>query len=771
MVFAMRYPRAVWVCIAVLTLAAALQLGQLQINIAPQSLLVDDSAEQRFYRDTVAMFGADNVTVVYVRDPDLFSAKRLAAVKATVRALERLPFVDRTHSLFSVPEIRVHDDLVTTAPYLETLPDSAQQANRIKSAALKNPFVRRNLLSDDGTTLAINVYLDSAFYAAEPDADTRIADAIDAAIAPLAGTVAEAWQIGLPYLRGAIAEQAGREQHRLLAAAFAVLLLSLSLLFRRRSALLIPLLTASLSVIWLLGAMAFFGVPLTVLTATVPVLLVIIGSTEDIHLLAEYYATVSGRHGRRAAVRRMARRLGLAVGLTFLTSCLGFAAAGLNPVGLVREFGLVAASGLAINFLLTVFLVPALLGALGETAETCGPNATTKRPRTAARITRSILAHRRLVVAGGVAALGGCAYLAGNLHIDNSLSRYLPVGSGAQQRTLAMQRDLAGIHSFQIVVDGRVDGAFERVRYLAEIRKIQRLVSRHSHFDHSLSFADYVAVLNSAVNDSGEPALPAEDDVVATLTLFVDPGEVRQFVSPDARKASIVVRHGIASSRDLRAELAALERDLQAQLDPDLSARITGHSVLASQAADDLVVGQFRSLSLVLLAIFVVVSLLFRKAAAGLLAAFVAGAPIAALFAVMGMAGIPLDSTTSIIAAVAVGVGVDHTIHLMVRYKRHVDTGISAPDAVVLTVRNEAKPIAAVSLALALGFATLTLSDFLPVYYFGMLSALAVLFGLLATFTLAPALLAGIRLASVWDAPGKGARRIDTDRPRIARAS
>ena len=278
-----------------MSVAAATQLPNLHIAISPQSLIVEGDPDQQFYADTVATFGSDRITIVYISDPALFSPEKLTAIRSVIDAIEALPFVDKTRSLFSVPEIRVQDDLVTTRPFLEELPRSEQEAERIQISALKNPFVRKNLLSLDGTALAINVYLKESIYAEGADADSHVAEAIEAAIAPLAGTVDEVYQIGVPYVRSAIAEEVSHEQYQIILSGFAVLLLALALMFRRGSALVIPFITASLSVIWLLGAMAALDIPLSVLTAIVPVLLVIIGSTEDIHLLAEYYEGHLGR--------------------------------------------------------------------------------------------------------------------------------------------------------------------------------------------------------------------------------------------------------------------------------------------------------------------------------------------------------------------------------------------------------------------------------------------------------------------------------------------
>lgn len=752
MAWAMRHPRAVLLGVLFVSLAAAAQLPNLQIAISPQSLIIEGDPDQRFYQDTLATFGSDRITVVFVSDPGLFQPAKLQAIREAVEAIEALPFVEKTRSLFSAPDIRVDDDLVTTDPYLERIPSDASQAAEIRTSALRNPFVRNNLFSTDGHALAINVYLHGDGPEPDPAFDTHVSEAIDRAIAPLAGRIDTVYQVGLPYVRSEIAKAVSREQIQLIGASFAVLLLTLMLMFRKTSALWIPLVTASLSVVWLLGAMAALQMPLSVLTAMVPVLLVIIGSTEDTHLLAEYYDGVSRGLGRRRAARSMARRLGLAVGLTFATSYIGFLTVGANPIGLVREFGLVASSGLAINFVLTALLVPVLLSHLGETQirATTGPFA-----RAYGALSRDlgglILTNRRSFLVLCVGVLAGCLYAGTSVHVNNNLLNYFAGDSPIHGRIDRLRTQLAGLHTLQIVVDGHIDDAFERVRYLEELHKIQRYVARHPALDHSISFADYLALLNSAVNDTGRPALPYEDDVVRALMLFVGPDDVREYLSEDRSKASIVVRHGISDSTELTRVLDEIEAFVASKVDPDLAVTITGESILNGNAVNHLMFGQLRSLGLILAGILLIVSLLFVTVKAGLIAVAINVFPVAALFGVMGVAGIPLDSATTMIAAIAVGVGVDHAMHFMVRYNRHFRGRTDEITAVTRTIRDEAKPIGAATMALAAGFGTLTLSSFPPIHYFGLLSSMTMLFAFLATFVLAPILLSFVRLITIWD--------------------
>ena len=238
-----------------------------------------------------------------------------------------------------------------------------------------------------------------------------------------------------------------------------------------------------------------------------------------------------------------------------------------------------------------------------------------------------------------------------------------------------MHDRLSGLETFSVVVEGHIDGTFQKLRYLEEIVKIQRFLEQHEAFDFTLSFVDYLSLLNSAVNETGEPELPGDDEVIDSLSLFFRHKDIRPFVSPDFSRASIVVRHSTGSFQCLRTALDEVRRYVAENIDPDLDVRMTGGSILNSNAADAMVAGQARSLLLMLLVVFAVISLLFVNVRAGLIALVPNLFPIVVLFGVMGAAGIPLDTGTAMIAAIALGICVDHTIHFMVRYNKHLRSG------------------------------------------------------------------------------------------------
>ncbi|TNG02023.1 MAG: cyclic nucleotide-binding domain-containing protein [Gammaproteobacteria bacterium] len=758
LMFPIRYSWPILICILLLTVAATSQLNQLQIHISPQALTVDGDPAQEFYQQSVATFGADKITIVFLQDASLLVSDNLKAIKTVVEEINSLPFVSHTQSLFSVPNVTVTDEVVRAEPFLQRFPNNLEEKNLVLRSALKNPFVNRNLLSADGTAMAINVYM--ADSPRDLDFDRRASSAIELVLMPLQDRLDQVYQVGVPYVRSAIADQIQHDQHLIVISAMGVLLLSLLVTLRRGSAMFVPLVTASLSVVWTLGSMAILGIPINVMSASVPVLLIIIGSTEDVHLLSEYYKGIENRHSRLRAIRYMAKRMGLAIGLTFLTTFFGFLAIGANPVSLVRDFGLVAAMGLAFNFIITLLLLPVYLKYFGERHSI--NKVSWIRPLYRQFVTwlsRIILSYRPLILFALVGVVVGASYSALSLRVNNSILDYFDENSPIRQRAMEVHQKLSGLETFSIVLNGHIRGAFEQVMYLEEIQSIQRYLEEHPEFDYSVSIVDYLAVLNSAVNETGEPELPEEDEVVETLLLFAKHKDIKKYISADFSQASILVRHNISGSEDLAESLADLKHFIKTNTDKGLEIRITGQSILSNNASDYLAVGQIKSLSFMLLTIFIVVSLLFVNVKAGLIAVVSNLFPIVMLFGIMGYLGIPLDSGTSLVAAIALGVCVDHTMHFMVRYNQELRSRNNELDAIITTIQKEATPITAATIALAAGLGTLTLSSFEPVIYFGLLSALVILIAFIANFLITPILLSYIRLMSLWEVLSISLRR------------
>ncbi|MCG7908873.1 MAG: MMPL family transporter [Candidatus Thiodiazotropha taylori] len=735
--------------LAVVTGAAVSQLHQLQIHVSPQRLNLEESPMKQFYEKTVDTFGTDNITQIYVQDTDLFAVQRLQNIREMVSRLQDLPFVEQAESLFSLPHLRVIDETVYTSAYLEQLPRSPQQAEFIRLQALLNPFVRDNLLSDDGTAMVVNLHL--KLNEIQPGFDTKAAAAIETAIQPLTKQVDEAFQIGLPYIRLLVHDQILKDQKFLLPLALLILLLTLMLIMRRTNAVMIPLLTASLSIVWTLGAMAALNIPVSVMTAVVPVMLIIIGSTEDIHLISEYQKGVRKGLGRQLAIQFMFKRMGLAVFLTFMTSSLGFLSVSASPIQLLREFGLVAFSGLALNFIITATLVPVYLKIFGEQKQALGKkNRHHMAEYMIGFVSQVVLQRKKIILICTFSALVVAAYGSFSVKVNNNILDYFDENSPVTHRISVLQEKLSGIETFSIVVNGATENTFQKTKYLQELSKIQSYLNSRQEFDSSLSIADYFSLVNSAVNDSGLPELPEDDAVITELANFSNHKNIHSFVTQDFSQARIVVRHSLSSSFELNQALDALRSYIQNNTDPTLNIKLTGESVLTAHAADHIADGQTKSMLMMLVVIFAVISILFNNFKAGLLATLPNLFPIIILFGVMGYFNIPLDTATTMITAIALGICVDNTMHFMVRYNHTLRQHKKQSTAIYVTMREEAAPITAASISLSLGLGMLFFSSFTPLAYFGLLSGMVILLAYYANFFITPLLLSSTQLVTQW---------------------
>ncbi|ODB82081.1 hypothetical protein A3194_19255 [Candidatus Thiodiazotropha endoloripes] len=740
MTHAARYPWFVITLLGIVTSIALLQLPELKIEISADGIMVNDPQALSLYDTTVETFGSENATMIYLGDEQLLTSDNLAAIQKAAGKIEAIASVSEVTSLFSMRYLRTVEGYIHTTPYFQTIPETSAGILSTARAARLNPLVERNLLSNDGSVMALNVFFDKS--ERKSGFDEKIANELDLALAPLKQRLQQVFHIGDPSIRTGISEQIRRDQKIILPMAFLVLILTLGIMLKRFTAAMIPLLTATLSVIWILSIMAVLEIPVNIMTSIVPVILIIVGSTEDIHLISEYQSGIAKGLDAIDANHLMSRHMSTAIMLTFVTTCLGFLSITLNQIDLLQQFGLVAAVGLTLNFIITISLVPACL-------QLTTPQPLTEKHeraygfyRLALRIFGHISSKPKLYISILMACILYSGYWASSIEINNNVMDYFDSTSELPLQVDLLQQKLSGIHALSVVVSGGKD-AFLKLDNLKQLQKIQQYIKSSRLFDKSFSFANYMAVVHSGIDGelSDTPYLPDSDDQISNYMALLGHTNARSFVSSDYSQARIIIRHSINSSNQLNQAIAAIHSFARDSIDSDLTIQVTGESYLNSQAVDYMADGQLRSLLLMLIIIFSIISLMLMDVRIGLVAVLVNLYPISMLFGLMGYLKIPLDTGTIMIAAIALGIGVDHTMHFITRYQRLLNNGLSITDSITQVIRHESLPIYSTALALAMGFATLALSTFPPVALFGLLSALVMLLALLGAFVITPLLL------------------------------
>ncbi|MEN8174335.1 MAG: efflux RND transporter permease subunit [Pseudomonadota bacterium] len=748
------YPWQTLLIIVVITLVAALQLPNLRVIISVEGMMLRDDPTAAVHEELKKRFPAAEGLVVVFHHDTPFSPEQLKTIKGFIKDTEQLPFVSRTVSLFNVNHITSEESEIKSTPFLEPLPETTEDFEARVANAAANPLLANNLISPDGHTFAVRVFLDRP--KDDRGFDVRAVTAVESILAGVRPQFADSFQLGTPVLRDAITSKIKEDQKQILGGAVAVLLLVLSIILRRVNGALIPLLTSVVSIVWTLAFMAAMGIPINVMTSIVPALLVIIGSTEDIHLVAEYYSGIQSGLKKPDALDRMAKHMGTAILITAITTYLGFVSIATNNIELLQQFGVAASSGIMINFLITAALVPAWLKLTDRSKAPTGPVAPPDNSRELAESADELEERplrNRAVAATLLLVTGLAIWGITKVEVDNDPMSHFDPTDPFIQNIHNLSDYLAGVETFSVVLRSRIEDTFLKLRYLNEVKELQEYLDRTDRFDKTLSFADYVSVVNVIMeeDDSGDLYLPDEDDILREYMLFIDHKDISDYVTRDFSESRIIVRHRIGSSRELEDIVEGIKEFARNNTDAGLDVAITGDAILRTHAAHAMAYGQAKSLGFMIVVIWALISMLFVNAKAGALAVLPNLFPIVVLFGVMGFHGIPLDTSTVMVAAIALGICIDDTMHFMVRYHHHTQKFGNQDLAIRQTVRDESRPIIATSLALALGFSVFVLSSFPPVVHFGLLSALVMMVALVSVFVILPMLLKTVSLVTIYD--------------------
>jgi hypothetical protein len=746
-----------WVVIVLMTLLSVIAIRgvfSLRIDTSTEGMILSGSPEHQYYKKSTEKFGTDNITIVYVRDEDLFTPEKIAALEDLAYSLEEVEGVVRMESLFTVTDFRNVDGFLEANPLIDWLPETGEEALEIKQNTLSNPLLIGNLVTKDGKGAAINLYVDEN--EADSDFNIRFSRAVDEIIAEKGEPFDTAFQLGLSYTRRLISENIISDQIKLVPLSIIVLLLVLTVTMRSTSGAALPLITAGTSVLWTAGFMGYAGIPINLLTVIVPSLIVVIGSTEDIHILTEYIEGVREGKERMPAINYMAEKVGTAILLTSMTTFIGFLSITLNKITMLEQFGVVASFGLLVNPLVTCMAAPVYLRFFGPSRPMIR-----RRDSTAVLdkwitamgdwLLHAVRHHKKALL---VLFLGGGALIGlfmTQVKVDNDLLGYFRESSGIRRRSQMMHVQLSGPQAFYLRITAGYEGAFKEPERLKALHDIQEFIDEREMFDQSISLADHIALIHREMRENGSFAVPDRPELIPQYLLFLHRDDISRLVNSDFSEANIVIRHNLSSSHRLSAALSGLDDYLEKNLGEHLKYRFTGQNILLNDAADTMAGAQAKSLSLLLVVIFLIMSTLFVNIKAGLLALVPNAFPIVVNFGIMGLAGVPLNTGTAMVAAIAIGIAVDDTVHLMSRYHKEMRRMQDQDAAMDVSIRAEIKPVVCTSVALALGFGVLAFSGFMPVVMFGYLSAMVMLLAMVGDLCITPILLSSTQLITLWE--------------------
>ncbi len=731
-------PLIVILMIAAITAIFAWRLPDLSFKTSIYDLQIEDLPETAQYRAFKKIFGSDEIIRVVIKCNNVFDT-------VTFRKIEQL-----AETAAGIEGVR----RVISLPGVKKAVDVSGKWTMEKFSALVSPvdLFQKNLISSDRTTTALTLVLKN-------DADS---EKVIHGVRELLAAGPEdfrLYQIGMPLVSEALVHFTQKDFFRLPPITFLLIAIILFYLFRKIQYILLPLLSVGLALVWTFGFMTYLAIPLSMLTMIVPVFLVAVGTAYCLHIVSEYLTSRLETESPTEAVTRTYANIALPTCLAVLTTAVGLGSLLVNRISAIQEFAFFACFGILSILVIVMTFLPAVLSLIPLPAkEPKNPISTTPFfNRFIDKIVDLNLNHQNIVLPLIGLVVLVCLIGIFRLRVETNPVGYLKDGTEVKDNFNDIYHTLSGSFPINIVMGQAEADYFEDPQHLADIARLQEFLVTLPGVDKTLSFADYLKLVNYVLNNF-EPkyyTLPEEGFEVRmamnNYTTILGEDMLTRFINSDFSKTNIVLLTHISSSREF---LQIREKTLafvKHRFSKDLNWEVTGLGMVIAASSHQLTIGQIKSLSITMILVFGIMFILFLSSKVGLIAIIPNLFPIIINFGIMGWLGIELSMVTSLIASIAIGLAVDDTIHYLARYNQEFRKDLNDERAIRDTLRHVGRPITFTTITICVGFSVLIFSSFKPTAIFGVMMVITSLSALIGDLILLPSLIRHVELVTLWD--------------------
>jgi predicted RND superfamily exporter protein len=722
-----------WVIMIILGITVFLgsRIASLKIDMDPDIWAPQAHPYVKATKLLEEVFGGRNYTLIGIvpKEGDIYRPEILAKVRRIQDGMEQIPEAIR-HNIISlaarkVKEIKGTPDGMEVREMLETIPRTPEEIARLKAAVASNPIYINALVSPDGSAAAViadfKVNKENPSYAA-------LYQEIRAVVDPERDDTVNIYMGGLPI------QLAWFEFHMFkMPLYFGIALLIIMAIqywsFRSFQGMILPIVTALLSVIWGLGLMGLLGVHMDGMNTTTPILIMAVAAGHAIQILKRYYEeyrriSALGQpadEANRAAVVESLVRIGPVMITAGLIAVITFYSLTTTGISVIRHFGVFAGSGILGALILEMTFIPAIRSLLPA------PKALeTEREQRAGVLDHFLRSLSNNLVGGhapwilglgiGLIALAFAGIT--RLHVDNNIKRYSQEKSEVRRDDNALNEKFAGTSSIFFLIETPGQDGLKEPKVLQGMSALQDFLASRPHVGKTQSLADLVKRMNMAMHgdDPAYDTIPENRDLIAQYLFLYsisgDPQDFDNFVDHDYRKASLWVYLKEDSTAYAETLYRQAEAVIAKNFPPDVKVQMGG-SLPQTVAINEVITqGKFRNMAQMVLVVFLLSSLALRSFVGGLFVVTPLLMIILANFGLLGWFGVPLDMGTAMTASMAIGIGADYEIYLIFRFREELMKTRNLITATRESLTTSGKAILFVAASVAGGYAILLSSGF-----------------------------------------------------------
>lgn len=742
--------------IIAITLFLGYQWKNLAMTYTEANLLPKEHIANKDYQKFLDKFGEEgNLIVIGFKDPTFFTPKNYAAWNELMTGLKKSKEVDLVVSLNDLKKLEkdtVNEKFVL-APFIDQKKAlDPEYLKKVQYDLFHNlPFYEGLLFNKESGSIRSAVYMNKKLVNTA-ERKTFILENLVPKIDKFEKTTGIDLRVsGMPYIRTINADNMKGEIGLFIGAALLTVSLIFFFFFRSFRATFISVCILIVGVIWSFGTLGLFHYKITILTAIIPPLIIVIGITNCIFLINKYQQEIKLHNNQAKALQRIISKIGVSTLMTNLTTAMGFATFMITGNDLLFEFGLVTSINVISVYLLTLLIVPIVYSFMSIPKEKHLHHLTKTYISVLLDWVESIVKNKRKVIYTiyGLLLLFSIIGVS-QMKVSGSLIGEMPKSASFFKDILFYEKEFNGVMPLEIMIDTKHKKGVMKLSTMRKMDELQATIEGMSELSKPVSIVNLVKYSKQAFYN-GNPEyyqLPTSQEQTFILTYAKNATKnskdnlMKSYVDSTGQYARITT-----FMRDIGTdEMAKVEKKLHSKIDEIFpkdryEVTITGKALVFQKGTSYLVDNLIESLIFAIFVIAVLMLYLFRSFKMVFASVITNILPLCITSGLMGYFGIPLKPSTILVFSIAFGISVDNAIQFMAKYRHDLlQNNGKVKKSVFSALRETGISTFYTSVVLILGFATFTLSSFSGTIALGGLISCTLAFAMFANILVLPAL-------------------------------
>ena len=740
--------------IIVITILLSTQWKYMRFTYTEANLLPDDHEVNIKYNEFLKVFGEEgNLIVLGIKDPKLFTVEKLNAWNNLSESFKSAPEVETVISIKDLQKLVKDTDKeqFKLEPFIKDSIKSIAQIETLQDELFnKYPFYDNFLFNKKSKTVRTAIYLKKDIVNTPARKDFVLKNLEENIKAFEATNNMQVRVSGMPYIRTLNAQNIVDEINLFVIAALVVTSLIFFLFFRSFRATLISLVVVCIGVMWTLGFLGMLKYEITVLTALIPPLIIVIGIPNCIFLINKYQHEVKSHGNKVKSLQRVITKVGNATLMTNVTTASGFATFILTESTLLKEFGVVASLSILAIFILCLLIIPIIYTFLPYPKERHLEHLNKRWIGGFVNWMEHMVREKRITIyITSLVLLVVCIIGIYQIRISGSLIEDMPKKAQFFKDIRFFEEEFNGIMPLEIMVDTKRKKGVMKLSTLKRMDKIEEFIVETPELSKPISVVDLVKYSKQAYYN-GNPKyyqLPTSQENSFILSYAKNSSSdvdlLSNFVDSTGQYARITTfMKDIGTDR-----MERIQENLQEKIDNTFpkeryNVTMTGKALVFQKGTKYLVKNLAISLSLAILLISLFMAYMFRSFRMIVVSLIPNLLPLVVTAGLMGYLGVPIKPSTILVFSIAFGISVDDTIHFLAKYRQELQANNwKIKKSVYGALRETGVSMFYTSIVLFFGFSVFIISSFGGTVALGALVSVTLLFAMLSNLLLLPSLL------------------------------